>query len=168
MSSSAAEAASANIHPLPRSHEPFAWEHDGANAWASAIRDQVSKLRPYALILNAGLWPNEFNRADFVADVAAAALRDAGIPRLVWRTTTAYVEGGVDPQWVRTENAVCARVDEFECLNVTHWTSKLHPSFYIDGAHFREPVYRRMNEQLFDLLGLSLGENGGDPWDTSF
>lgn len=143
---------------LQNSHTPFTWIND----WAPTIRDQVAKIRPHALVLNAGIWPHDFGSPQFLEDVVSAT-QEAGIERVIWRTTTAYRKGGhpsgrVLPEWVQTDTAMCKR-EEVECLNVTGWTSKVPSPFYIDKLHFREPIYQNMNQQLLELLGVSLGRN---------
>ena len=44
----------------------------------------------------------------------------------------------------------------FGCLNVSYWTKELNASYYVDEIHFIEPIYRQMNEQLFEMLNIPL------------
>lgn len=137
------------VGPLVGRH-PYAWSYD----WATAIRQQVAKIKPNALVINAGVWAHDFDKPDFVESVMAA-INETGIPRAIWKTTAAARNGQVPSQ--ETDVALCHHefFQQSDCLNISGWTSKLNGDFYIDRAHFREPVYRKMNEQLLEHLGKS-------------
>ncbi|KAL7476391.1 hypothetical protein ACHAW6_002272 [Cyclotella cf. meneghiniana] len=139
-----------NIHFGPRrSADPFLWTSD----WPNAIREQVAMVRPEYLILNAGNWPNNFDKPEFVKEVAAA-IKDANIPRAVWRTTTPSRGGKYKKNWLKVDTFMCQNKSywPYDCLDATTWTMQLDSKYYVDEFHFKEPIYRKMNEQLFDFL----------------
>jgi len=144
-------------------HLPFTWY----SKLPMAIKEQVGAIRPDALVMNGGKWNHDFGDPAFVAEVVAA-IQEVGIPRVIWRTTTAD-RGGHFEKYQSTDEVMCA-VEELECFNVTGWTSKLRGGLYIDQGHFREPVYRKMNEELLEMLGVSMEGNSGNssilPWEA--
>ena len=134
---------------------PFTWHYD----WPDAITEIVAKkLKPNVLVINAGKWRSpgwELDQESYLNRLEKAII-DAKIPRTIWKTTTANRGNKVDPVLYQFDNKMCQK-EVFECFNITEWTSRLPAKFYIDGGHFDEPVYRKMNELLlFDHLGLTL------------
>jgi hypothetical protein len=139
------------VGPLLGRH-PYTWSYD----WPTTIRHQVARIKPNVLVMNAGIWPHDFDKPDFVESIVAA-INETGIPQTIWKTTSSDKNGRFE-RYMETDEAMCRH--EFfqrDCLNITGWTSKLNEDHYIDHIHFREPVYRKMNEQLLENLGISQG-----------
>jgi hypothetical protein len=141
---------------------PFNWT-DNLN-WTYAIRTHVKAIQPDVLVLNAGYWKHYFlgdeEPARVLRQQLLQATLDAGIPTVLWKTTTPRVSGDRYPVETRsTDNTMCQLFKNYSsgssgCLNVTKWTQWVPKEFYADGIHFLEPVYRKMNEQLLDTLGI--------------
>jgi len=129
---------------------PHSWSYD----WPDAILHQVSKIRPLPkLILAAAAWNNDFDKPDFVERIVHAVKQTVGMENVLWKTATANRRGSIKDSG-KTDKNMCEQLQG--CLNVSGWTSKLSSDYYIDEGHFREPVYRKMNEELFLYLNLSV------------
>jgi hypothetical protein len=126
---------------------PYRWQ----GTWIDAIRGHVADLAPAVLIMNAGRWRHPFLDAPF-RDAIVAALQDAGIPRVIWKTTTADRGGKYTDAFNETDAAMC---NLLECLDTT-WTLDVPSTLYVDWCHFLEPVYRLLNEQLLQQLGIAI------------
>jgi hypothetical protein len=146
------------VGPLPTGRHPLTWSYD----WPTAIRQQVKRVKPNVLVINAGKWPHDFDNPIFVESVVAA-IHATGIPQPIWMTTPS--ERRLKFRLYReTDDAMC-RHEFFQkhnngCLNQSGWTSKLNKNYWIDRHHFREPVYRKMNEQLLTHLGIVSSQAG--------
>ena len=136
---------------------PITWEYD----WPDAITHMVTKINPDVLVLNSGKWREPgwgFEQQSYL-DKFAKAVKDANIPHTIWKTTTANKGGRIDPTLNEFDNKMCQQ-DWLECFNLTAWTSKVPSAMYVDSGHFREPVYRKMNELLlFDHLNITLHDD---------
>jgi hypothetical protein len=126
---------------------PYRWQ----GTWIDAIRGHVTDLAPAVLIMNAGRWRHPFLKAPF-RDAIVDALQDAGIPRVIWKTTTADRGGKYTSAFNDTDVAMCHLL---ECMDTT-WTVDVPPTLYVDWCHFLEPVYRLLNEQLLQQLGIAI------------
>jgi hypothetical protein len=127
------------------SRVPYLWQ----GTWTDVIRGHVADLAPSVLIMNAGKWLHSFDDATFRAEIVNA-LKDAPIPRVLWKTTTA--DRGGRYTYNETDHAMC---ELLECLD-TRWTVDVPSNLYVDQGHFTEPVYRLLNEQLLYQLGIKI------------
>jgi hypothetical protein len=91
--------------------------------------------------------------------------------RWIWKTTThmrPFARGIASEESWAWRHAIDATDRQFcsilECFNVS-WTLHVCPNMFYDAPHFREPVYRLLNEQLLDLLDLT--PSGYVPLDPS-
>lgn len=133
--------------------EPFSWSYE----WPDAILHQVSKIRPSPkLILAAAAWLHDFDKPDFVTKIIHAVNKTVGMENVLWKTATANRRGQIRDKG-KTDRYMCEQLQG--CLNVSGWTSKLSKDYYIDEGHFREPVYRKMNEELFLYLNLTIANS---------
>ncbi|KAL7559468.1 hypothetical protein ACA910_017482 [Epithemia clementina (nom. ined.)] len=216
--------------------EEFAWSGN----WSHAIRNHIRWIRPNALVLNAGLWSHSFGSSTVstnrnVSQTTGSSskvkqfrhelvqdCRDAQIPRVIWKTTTARRLGDRYPQHVqKTDEAMCDLFDQYNsssshssascdgvarllvqqenkstiinrtisqhcddddssaeenqdargggCLNISMWTRWMpERKVYVDKVHFLEPVYRKMNEQLLDTLGVHWDGGDRETWLNQF
>eukprot|EP00757_Euglenozoa_sp_SAG-D1_P015136 gene15136-624_t len=139
-------------------HARHLWESD----WEDTISNHIARLRPKPvwIVLNAGLWGNDFHDHAFRTRVLKA-IADAGI-KSVWKTTTHQLASRSrqrrylrNKQYIDETDAIMCKLTTL-CLNL-NWTATADDSLYWDDVHFREPVYRQMNEQLLDLLRIPRG-----------
>ena len=152
--------ASALAHPIlpPQQYTPYTWEYKG---WHDTVRHHIAQLEPkpqYA-VLNAGLWNNIFLSNDTARSDLREALISANI-KGIWKTTTTDLNGGQPPHQSALDALMCDEMDG--CLNLT-WTKDLNPSLYWDKVHMYEPCYRKINEQMLQLIlptamGMTAGE----------
>jgi hypothetical protein len=55
---------------------------------------------------------------------------------------------------VEADRRLCSPEESpLECWDVS-WTRRVCREHFYDAFHFREPVYRVLNEQMLDVLGL--------------
>jgi hypothetical protein len=116
--------------------------------------------RPSIIVLNAGLFKNEFNNETYAKEIVKAA--HAAFPRLriVWRTITfignirkrsQYPPYGfmyADP----LADEVMCKIKNVTCFDIS-WTKHLPFKYYLsDAAHFKTPVYNWFNRQLWYIL----------------
>ena len=161
--------------PFDHLVRPFAWVY---TSWSEAIREYVaqldsSHLAPTAVVMNAGLWPNNFLYQPPLADSLVQALANLTTTRSphnnnnvdddehkgcrgMWKTTT-YGKGGtvLHESIPPTDQLMCAQLGQ--CWN-TSWTRHVHDSWYWDDKHFFEPVYRILNEDLLAQLRVLPGD----------
>jgi hypothetical protein len=136
--------------------------------WGQVIRYHVAALvpRPDTAILNAGLHAHNFGDPE-VRQELVEALAASNIVGL-WKTTTPQksqliasptadtttgtgtISNHSSFPTVRTDRDMC-QVLSGGCLNLS-WTVHLRPDLYFDDLHFREPVYRILNEDLLQQL----------------
>jgi hypothetical protein len=159
-----------------------AWEH---HEWDEMIREELGRMDPVPeyLVLNAGLWNNEFGGSDVRQRVIDAA-KDVGIKKVFWRTSKfcgldnvrnvdfserlAYLLSFSIATYQITDlnkgnNVTTLRksqqiTDEMACQSFDgcvnmSLTSLVHPDFMSDWRHFKEPVNRLINEEILDVLG---------------
>lgn len=127
---------------------PYKWE----GGWEFVIESHISKIQPEVLILNAGKWPNQFHLPESRESLRNAT-QMAQIPRVIWKTTTASKGAKYTAIESGTDHDMC---EIMECFNVSGWTKMVPPSLYPDIHHFYEPVYRKLNEELFSFLGMPI------------
>lgn len=133
--------------------DDIAWEFD---RWSGIIRHHISdmQLQPALVVLNAGLHSHDFRDVE-KAQQLQQSLRDSGM-KSVWKTTT-YRKSELRKDAIsgatlrKTDERMCRLLDA--CFNIS-WTVDLHPDLYFDELHFREPVYRILNEVLLEQAGL--------------
>lgn len=119
--------------------------------WGEAIEQYVSRLNATHVLMNAGLWPTDFDRNKDARDSLFQALNKTGLVG-IWRTTTfendhKQYEGG------RRTDAVMPRLFGAEHVLDVSWTKQLDEKFYWDRIHFYEPAYRVLNEELLGMIG---------------
>ena len=138
----------------PRS---FAWQWED---WGDAIRNYATNLnpRPKHVVLNSGIW-GALDEATM--DSLARAKNDTGM-KLIWKTTTfprPKSKQALSDKVLQADALMCEKLGA--CLNVSwtrHVAAELYQAtyntkkkkLYKDNVHFKEPVYRRMNEQMLE------------------
>jgi hypothetical protein len=147
--------------------------------WGQVIRHHVAALvpKPEIAILNAGLHAHNFGDPS-VRRALVNALNASNITG-IWKTTTpkksqlvastaaATITGSSNQSSSpvsrlsaaaahnagvvlrTTDRQMCQELSG--CLNLS-WTVHLRPDLYFDDLHFREPVYRILNEDLLQQL----------------
>jgi hypothetical protein len=120
------------LGPLP-AELPDLW----SGGWDNAIETHISQIHPDILVMNAGHHKNDFHLPD-VRKQLLQATRKVGIPRVIWKTTTAAREGKICVK-NQVDGAMC---EIMECFDITHWTclliqvSMLMP--FISSSQFTE------------------------------
>jgi len=152
------------------------WEF---STWGDLIREHIGRLnldyyddvganaglrKPFAqqfykphVLLNAGLHPHDFLDPLAEEDIRLALL-EAHLPG-TWKTTTftreevvAYQTCNQDPELRMSDYNMCETLGG--CFNVS-WTVEMKAEeLYYDNLHFSEPVYRILNEEFLEQLGL--------------
>lgn len=129
------------------------WEYQ----WDDLIRKHIAPFRVDYAIVNQGLW--YYYKITHLANVTvqdtiAKALKDTEIVG-IYKTTSAGRKGKKYPDRPY-ERELCHKLPV--CHNLS-WTvfppfSYRNKARYFtpDGVHFKEPIYRFINEQLFDLI----------------
>jgi len=153
-----------------------AWKNWEYSTWGDLIRHHVGNLnldydanakkairrshKPQFeahIILNAGLHPHDFGTDPLAEDDIRFALKDINLPG-TWKTTTYsreqvldYQQTGDAPEVRMSDINMCAVLGS--CFDVS-WTADMRPELYFDNLHFSEPLYRILNEEYLDQLGL--------------
>jgi hypothetical protein len=103
--------------------------------------------------MNAGLWEHDLDQQfDELVDAVQSIEEHT---RSVWKTTTPSRDGKNAGSIEITDHMMCRGFQAIQkpetrsrtCLNLT-WIQNISPKYYIDAGHFKEPIYRLMNEQL--------------------
>ena len=125
--------------------DPVIWTHD----WVETIRQHIAKLKPKPdyIVLNAGLWVNNFNDRSYLQAIRQA-LDDSHIIG-IYRTTT-RPRTSSDPNLSFSDKLAC-EVFQY-CLDITGYTASLDPSHYWDPNHFYSHVNTKLNEMFLDFL----------------
>ncbi|CAB9510391.1 expressed unknown protein [Seminavis robusta] len=136
------------LPPMDKLQRPFAWVH---KSWSDAISNYVAQLDPppNLIILNAGLWPNNFlYQHDLIDDMVRALPSNT---KAMWKTTS-FGKGGkvLHKSIPETDALLCSKLHS--CWNQS-WTQHVTAKYYWDDKHFFEPVYRIMNEDLLEQIG---------------
>ncbi|GKY99299.1 hypothetical protein MPSEU_000885000 [Mayamaea pseudoterrestris] len=140
-----------NIKSLIK-QQSLKWE---AFSWGQVLQRHVAALGlddlgSVPVVFNAGLHKHNFPDA---AEDLIQALNQTNMHG-VWKTTT-YTKGQLlkssSLSILPCDVTMCALLPR--CLNVS-WTSLINPDLYSDRLHFHEPVYRVMNEELLNILGV--------------
>ena len=123
--------------------------------WHEVLYEYVAKLdpKPEYAVVNAGQWSNKFGEADpETTKMFVDAMNDQGFKMAMWKTTTFRVKGQpMNEEAHSTDRFMCNRMRN--CLDIS-WTRDLQDYLYWDDKHFYEPVYRVINEQMLDMMGL--------------
>ena len=119
--------------------------------WHNVVRDYIAKYdpKPTHVLLNAGLWKNNFSRDPQERVQLLKALEDSALVG-IWKTNTYTNKHEVFRRGTVNDNLFCR--DLQQCLDVS-WTQKLDARNYADKNHFWEPINRAMNEDLLTMLG---------------
>ena len=91
----------------------------------------------------------QIHNADYRAEVIQA-VSDAGM-KSIWKTTTFTRSHTLKPMQVEVDHQMCEVATL--CLNIS-WTKDVDISSFWDNLHFKEPIYQRMNKQLFEIVGF--------------
>jgi hypothetical protein len=136
-------------------NRPYEWETN----WRDTITEYLAKLepKPEYVVLNAGVWSNDFGNPEFSESVAKA-LSDNGL-KGIWKTTTHGKRPHKDSSlshhpYHQTDVYMCQLLKR--CLDLT-WTGIVDAELYWDEVHFLEPVYSHMNAHLLSLIALEAG-----------
>lgn len=146
------------------------WEFD---EWHEVIQYYLAPLRPHYVVMNAGLWPNHFHQDANHSILLRQALAKIGA-RGMWRTTSFGRNGTTTNTIQRADDMACQQLTRTQhrphrhdrhrdrrqqvqnqqhiCLNIS-WTRHVSTAMYWDHVHFLEPVYRKINEQMLELMG---------------
>ena len=114
---------------------------------AEVIRSPEMKT---TLILNAGLWGNEFQTREYADEVYE--LGNKIFDQFIWKTTSRSKCLNIVDQEENCphDSKMCERTGA-NCLNLS-WTRLLPPELSWDCVHFYAPVYNLINDQLMDML----------------
>ncbi|OYX08892.1 MAG: hypothetical protein B7Z16_18915, partial [Algoriphagus sp. 32-45-6] len=126
------------FHPPTETFVPYEW---GADSVQTALSDFVVKLRskPSVLILNAGIWPNFYNKEGHRHSVLNLAM--SLFDRVIWKATH------YDRNHVRKPTYGICEHPGIECLNLD-WTEHLQFEDYTDMLHFQSRIYTDIDIQL--------------------
>ena len=127
---------------------PFIWQY---KTWHQTISNYVAMLhpKPHIVILNAGKWTTKFAEDKQLAILLKQSLIDVGIQGL-WCTDTYAKNGKTKPEIVNIDDYLCQILP---CWNVS-WTRYIPDEYYWDRLHFFEPIYRLLNEEMLEQLGM--------------
>jgi hypothetical protein len=141
-----------------RQKRMVAWQYP---SWQDVLRHHVGALNMPGLkgptvFLNAGLHPHNLRPGDF----GNLTIDSEPRMRVVWKTTT-YSRRVVADTTDTTESERDARnvmddndrrfCRDMDCLDVS-WTHRVGRRFFFDQIHYREPVYRILNEQVMEYV----------------
>lgn len=134
--------------PITFNSTPYTWEY---SKWEDTVRFHVAKLwpKPQFLVLNAGLWNNKFGTDEASRQNLVDTIQDVNITG-IWKTTTARRDGSIREQNLDTDVTMCLLLDK--CLNLSWTANQLSEADYWDKLHFYEPIYRRINEQMLEMI----------------
>ena len=122
------------------------WEWE---EWSDLIRHVVAPIKPDSVVMNAGLWQNNFLDNKEAIKNLEDALEESEIKRWFWRTTS-YKQGGHSRQSnIDTDAKMCGRLP---CIDLS-WSKRVKWTYHSDPVHFWEPFYRISNEQTLRALG---------------
>ena len=126
------------------SETPAAWSY----SWTDLIRNHITELvpKPDYLIFNAGLWAHDLLNTTVFSDIEAV-LKQANIRGIYKTTSKRYRDRTTSLQ--EHDKQGCKL---FPCVDLS-WTGDLTLAGYVDQSHFKPSVNRKMNEQMFALLG---------------
>jgi hypothetical protein len=134
------------------SEAAYAWEFYD---WKQTAEEHASAFGAKHLLFNAGLWPHNFQDSQTFLNFTGA-LNERGI-QPIWKSTTYNINHRL-LKVPRTKDQniwrkFCeGRSNATWCIHLG-WTRYLNRSNFGDLAHFLEPVYRVMNEELLELIG---------------
>lgn len=144
-----------NISSKKFTHENSTWKWSHKD-WGEALEKYVAPMNVTHVLMNAGLWPNDFHENKPARDSIVRALQKTGLVG-IWRTNTYNTTRGLRPSEVNADESMVGLFGD-NVLNVS-WTRRLQTRLYWDKIHFREPVYRVMNERLLEMVGHEFPPN---------
>jgi hypothetical protein len=118
--------------------------------WGDALEQYVTRLNATHVMMNVGMWPNDFHENKQARDSIVRALKTTGLVG-IWRGNTYLVSHDMQPSCAMADGAMTNLFGE-KVLN-TSWSRRLQQKYFWDSKHFREPVYRVMNEELLEMVG---------------
>jgi hypothetical protein len=118
--------------------------------WGDALERYVTRLKATHVMMNAGMWPNDFYKNKQARDSIVRALKKTGLVG-IWRGNTYLVSHEMQPSCAMADGAMTNLFGD-NVLNVS-WSRELQQKYFWDSKHFREPVYRVMNEELLEMVG---------------
>jgi hypothetical protein len=138
-------------HLVRHEKSDLEWDYDN---WADVVEKYIGNLepKPEFVIANAGQWSNNFGpNGKRVSEQFSGALKNLGIRKSIWKTTT-FAKGGelLQQDVPETDSYMCSLLQD--CFDVS-WTKNVAERLYWDKRHFFEPVYRAMNEEMLQLMG---------------
>jgi len=138
-----------DIHEKEFIHVNTSWQWSFSD-WGEALEKYVAPMNATHVMMNAGLWPNNFDRNRAARDGILQALERTGLVG-IWRTNSYLTSRELRPSSASADEAMVGLFGD-NVLNVS-WTRGLETKYYWDDKHFLEPVYRVMNEQLLEMIG---------------
>jgi hypothetical protein len=136
---------------------PIVWSYTN---WADLIRNHLPMLQPQPeyVVLNSGRHPHRFGLNDGVLSKETTqlvkAMNEMTQYKYAWRTTTYDVEH--NGKSTQADMVMCEQLQY--CINVA-FTRDVQQKYYWDFSHFKEPVYRIINEAMLDVLGYLPSSN---------
>lgn len=127
--------------------------------WGDAIENYIAKLQPAPshLVLSIGLHEAPFSNETFRNSVLRAIQLISSVHNIqtIWRTTP-YKSHHM-PRSVQQEDGrmFLQQHDQSFSFLDTSWTKHLSPKYFWNAAHYYEPVYRVLNEDLLRVIGHS-------------
>ena len=117
--------------------------------WTELIRNHIAKLhpKPNYLILNAGLWKNNFHDIAHLQNIRQA-LEDVNIVGIY--KTTSRQRDDRNPSPFENDLKAC-QVFQY-CFEITNFTGSLTKDSYWDRTHLLADANRKLNEMLLEFL----------------
>lgn len=122
------------------------WEYKD---WGAALEHYVARMKATHVMMNAGLWAEDFRNNTESRDSIFRALNSTGMVG-IWRTTTYENKHKL---WGGLADSVMSNLFGDDNVLDVSWTRRLHRKYYWDIMHFSEPAYRVMNEELLKMVG---------------
>lgn len=143
-----------SLRQPPATFDPPRWEYQHLHDF---ITNVLSTLRPrtFLLVLNSGLWRDNFDDQDYAMRVAAAAVAVAD--HVVWKTTNCRRSQVVPETRSRAplegDTFMCSfPADTMGCFDLSWTFDNLTREDYWDEGHFMPPVYQQVNVQFLSFL----------------
>lgn len=134
-----------------------------AKSWAKAIRHLASlPIKPTHVILNAGLSEHDLDSRSVRKGIAKELQRYGmiGIYKTTTCTSREAFQGEKNPHPNRLYEDTDDDLSAYEakmckllghCMS-TGWTCNVVQEKFVDNCHFDEPIYKRLNLQMLDIL----------------
>lgn len=116
--------------------------------WLSLV-DHLAGLnpRPHIVVLNSGLWKPKHLIQPEIQDKVVQRLKEHNMIG-IYKTTTKRLDDPHPKENEQYEKILCRKM---LCLD-SSWTDYVSSDLYWDNLHFVEPIYKRLNIQLLQLL----------------